>query len=99
MTKNDIWVISKEEIAEQITDKNEEAIKVELKIIDIPYIHVSNTSQRCTDYFDPKAFQDDLSSIFAKLADTDNIQAFESCAVRALIEVRWEFLKKRIFFF
>lgn len=42
---------------------------------------------------------DILNSIYDKFSENNNIDVFSNDAIKALIEVRWEFIKNRIIIF
>ena len=90
MTAQEIWYIPEKTLRNSIERKNEELKQVEIKVVDVRHIHLSKSA-------DSNRYN--INLIYEKLAKTDSLEIFSFNSVKALIEIKWNYIKYRIIVF
>eukprot|EP00347_Sterkiella_histriomuscorum_P012361 403368887 len=90
MTSDNLWCIEPYKVKEAIENPTYELRRVELMLLDVPHIHLSKNVVKN---------RYNINLIYEKLAETDNVTVFSYQSVKALIELKWNYIKYRIFYF
>ena len=90
-TRDDLWILDPDQIRKDVESKTGDDLRrVEICILDVLLLHLSKNRQN-TRY--------NINIIYDKLAETDSLQVFSYNSVKALIEVKWRYIQKRIVMF
>ena len=90
-TRENLWGLDELSIRNEIESKAGEDLKrVEICLLDFELIHLSKIYDR-NRYI--------INLFYEKLADTETLQVFTYNSVKALIEVKWRYIQKRIVIF
>lgn len=61
--------------------------RVEIRVLDLPYIHLGKST--ISDRYN-------INLLFDKMAETENVTVFSYASVKALIEIKWNYIWYRI---
>lgn len=90
-TRDDIWNLNERAIRDEIEVRYEYDLKrVEICVLDMYLLHLSKNEQ---------LQRYNINIIYDKLAETDSLQVFNYNSVKALIEIKWKYIMKRIIMF
>lgn len=91
LTTDQLWNISENEIENSLNkSRGDETKKVDVRVLDVPYIHLGKNISKG---------RYNINLIFEKLADIDNADIFSLPSIKALIELKWFYIKSRIIVF
>ena len=88
MTSDTLWCLDPKDVKHSIESKEYEMRRVELRVLDVPFIHLSKNIEKG---------RYNINLIYEKLADTDNVTVFAHDSVKGLIELKWNYIKIRTF--
>ena len=85
-----MWKLDEKKILKEIEGRTDDLKRVEICILDASLLHLSKNYEKN---------RYNINIIYEKLAESDSLQVFSYNSGKALIEVKWKYIQKRIAIF